>query len=379
MANLDIGTFRLDTANEPSFSQLTQGSEIEKDAAVQKIYDLAKTKNGMEQWNDFAIALGILGKKEVALGLFKDLIERFPDHDVLRYNLALSYVYCGMNAVGRYHLIQLSQSANEKSFRKFSRESLEKFESYLGITEADDRLKDLQISYFRKAILAAAPDSNIFLSLGRLLFDRMNKEMDDDCVLELIALLERGTKMYPRDSQLMEMLLATKLWYEPYKSHHSIADQLACISPSSPLLVEYLSRKKCDTIMHSRTSKIFRVLVEEYMSGQEEFKQYALKDLAAFVFLDPTNTAYRIMYALALACNKQYAAALKQVAKAEQEPHKDYVYFFNVSQIFHKCGDKQKALDYVEKAESFVETEQDRTDLDKVIALIKNDSEWKIA
>jgi tetratricopeptide (TPR) repeat protein len=242
----------------------------------------------------------------------------------------------------------------------------------MGTTEKDHHLKQLQIRCFLREIEVQEPDSKVFLTLGRLLLEQLWMEMDDKKVAELLALLEKGTAIYPDDIQILEMLLAGKVWFEPFKDHHDQADMLARLSPHSPLLSICADRKKNEAVMYSGISGSFGLLIEALISGDEELREYVLKDMAGFVVRDPTNTDYRIMYAIALAKAKDYAGALKQVDKAEQDPNKGYTYYFNVSQIFHICGNDEKALEYTENAKLYVETEEDRVDLDKVIDRITN-------
>ena len=224
------------------------GSASEREAAIAKLVDRAERSNGLDDWNAAGLGLHFAGDHHRAIEIFEALIARDPAADGPRLTLATCYSQIEGVELCRHHLRYLAEHASTEEMRKVGREQLEGYDAYLGLHGDERRLRLLLIQSLRGKVGNPGWEGSAQASLARLLmgedwaaslYDSLARNLikesqltgNENMAREAKAVLERGTKAYPEEPALLEMLVACYLRFGPEDELHDALATLKRLAP----------------------------------------------------------------------------------------------------------------------------------------------------
>lgn len=117
------------------------------------------------------------GRNDDAVRLFDMLVQSAPANDAYRLNLATCYSQNQQIALCGEQLLYVAEHGSTDENRKLGREQLQGYDSFLGNTEQDRKLADLQMRSLRHRIAQASKKTEDFKTLAQLLVERGNLDL----------------------------------------------------------------------------------------------------------------------------------------------------------------------------------------------------------
>jgi tetratricopeptide (TPR) repeat protein len=365
---------KADPTADELLRRIHQGSEAETNQALNELVGRAQNSQDPDEWNAAALGFHYAGLNDQATQIFNTLVQNYPDRDIYRLNLATSYAQTEQVELCRHHFQQLAQNGSSEQLRQLGIQQLEGYERFLGLTEDDERLRELQIKSLSKAIAGSEPARDDFIWLARILILRSKLESGGNWLEQAVSVLERGRKVFPDDKAIVELLVAAYLRHDPEGRLNETLIQLEKIDPNSAALELLASQNDEDTAkfsenIHGRVDSLIQIVVE---SNDTNGREAALQDLGKIVAMYPQNSQYRLTYAFALMILDRREAALQEAQRLSELDTDVHSFHFNLGQIFWICGDPPKGRHHLNIALSCAKTEQERQEVsDRIAALEK--------
>jgi tetratricopeptide (TPR) repeat protein len=357
-SNLDLSK-----AADRLMERVRTGEPSEQDAAISELAERAEKSNDKYDWNWVALALFETRRFDQAIAILDELIQAFPDEDVIRINLATAYSQVSQVGLCRLHLKYLAEHGGTEEVRKTGREQLEGYEQFIGLTEADTELRKLQIAALREATSIDGCPAEDFLRLAKLLQRAADLYPDGGWMDQSRATLEAGVAKYPQDVTLLEPLVAAYLSSDPEKRLDATLRCLETLAPDSRVfkVLAEVSREDTSGWGRDMSQRVHHLL--GLVAGDDPARREpALSDLRRIVEQYPQNTDYRVHYGFALMVigDREEAARQAKILDSVDEP--SHSFHFNLGQIFYYCGDRVKGRAHLELAAKYANDEQERRD-----------------
>jgi len=361
---LIVAQSRKDPDADLLLRRIQYGSDEERDQALLDLVERARRSSDPDDWNAAGIGFHHAGQHDQAARIFEALVQRYPQTDVYRLNLATSYSQTEQIELCQNHLRQLAEHGSTEQFRQLGREQLEGYERFVGFTEEDRKLRELQIRALRQAIQGPERSSEDFIALAKLLILRSKFEPEGDSLAEATLVVEQAQEAFPQEASVLEMLVACYLRRDVHNRLPGVLAQLEKISPDSAAL-ELLATQDDEKArafsqnIHNRSTELMRAA----SSGDTSVREAALQDLSKIVAMYPDNSDYRLQYAFALMGTGRTEAALHEAQRLAREPIDSHGFHFNLGQIFWICGDPVQGRHHLDLALHYAQDEQERQDV----------------
>jgi len=350
--------------------RLRVGSEIERENTLNDLFEHAKKSGNMEDWNRFAIALLTVGKLEEAVNIFEQLVQSHPEADTYRMNLAAAYRQVDQLEMCKYHLHYLSEHASTEEMRRLAREQMIEMERFLRKTEEETeeemRYRQLQINSLRERIAFGQANADDYQRLGQflILMQRAQRNNENFSLDETISTLEEGRKHFPDAVGILEYLVYCYLRQDPNARLEETLKKLEEVAPDSSMLrsvtnVDESTKQQYFQLMLRRAHE----LLNKTQSNDPELKKAAVQELGKMVAMFPSNSEYRLIYAIALGLVGQYTESLKQAELVANVTGEDYNAHFHLGQIFWMWGDPERGKQHLNLALQYATSEQERLDV----------------
>lgn len=345
--------------------RIQNGSEPEANQALSELVDRAKRSNDPDDWNAAGLGFNYAGLQDQATHIFDSLVKSYPEKDVYRLNLATSYSQTEQIELCRHHLRYLAAHGSNEEFQRIGREQLEGYERFLGLTEEDQRLRDLQIRSLRRAIGSPERTPDNFIALARLLILRSKLEPEGNWLAESTSVLEEGKEAFPKEPRILELLVAGYLRHDPNGRLPETLALLEKIAPDSTVVEMLATQNKEEANafsenIYQRANGLMQRAIE---SKDDHVREAAIQDLGNIVAMYPRNTGYRLLYAFSLMGIGRREAGLEQARHLAETPSESHSFHFNLGQIFWICGDPAQGQHHLGLALRYAENEQEMQDV----------------
>ena len=349
---------------EKLITRIKQGTAAERESAIEQLYALARKDNDLDTWNTVGVGLHFAGRNDEAVRLFDRLVQSAPANDAYRLNLATCYSQNEQIALCREQLLYVAEHGSTEENRKLAREQLQGYDSFLGNTEQDRKLADLQMRSLRQRITQTSKNAEDFKNLARLLVKRGRLDPAGDWLEQAVRVLEEGTAAFPKEVELLELLISCYLRHDPNNRLDSALKRLERIAPDSRAL-SILANQDEDEGRRFVENNQARAddLLQQVIQGDQTRRNAALQDLVGLVNMYGDNPFYRGNYAFALMVCGQPAAALQQAAILEKNPAATHSFHFNLGQVYWLCGDDKKGRQHLQLAYDYASNDQERQDV----------------
>jgi tetratricopeptide (TPR) repeat protein len=361
---------KVDSESDGLLRRVQQGSAVEVSQGLSELAGRAQRSNDPDAWNAAGLGFHYAGQYDQAMRIFDALVQSYPDHDVYRLNLATSYAQTEQFELCRHHLRRVAEHGSTEEFRRLGKEQLDGYERFLGLTEADQKLRDLQINSLRRAISDSERTPENFIALARLLLLCGKVEPGGDWLSQATAVLEQGREVFPREKEMLELLVTVYLRDDPQERLPEILSRLEKIAPNSAVLESLVVRDEEAAAfterMLQRANELMRRAIES--KDDNDIREAALHDLGRIVATYPQNSGYRLIYAFTLMGVERRDAALQEAQKLAGTPNDSHSFHFNLGQIFWICGDPIQGRRHLDLAARYAQNEQERQDVRDRIA-----------
>lgn len=345
-------------------SYIEQGTAAERESAIEQLIALARQDNNLDTWNTVGVGLHFAGRNDEAIQLFDRLVQAAPANDAYRLNLATCYSQNEQIALCREQLLYVAEHGSTEEHRKLGREQLQGYDSFLGNTEQDRKLADLQVRSLRRRISQSSKTAEDFNHLARLLIKRGRLDPTGDCLEQAVTVLEGGTAAFPKDVELLELLISCYLRHDPNQRLDPALKRLERMAPDSRALSILTNQDEEEGRQFVKNNQARADdLLRQVIQGDQTLRTAALQDLARLVNMYGDNPFYRGNYAFALMVCGQQAAALQQAAILENNPAATHSFHFNLGQVYWQCGDARKGRHHLQLAYDYAANDQERQDV----------------
>jgi tetratricopeptide (TPR) repeat protein len=361
---------KVDSESDGLLHRVRHGSGVDVSQGLSELVGRAQHSNDPDAWNAAGLGFHYAGQHDQATRIFDALVQNYPDHDVYRLNLATSYAQTEQFELCRYHLRRLAEYGTTEEFRRLGKEQLDGYERFLGLTEADQKLRDLQIKSLRRAISSPERTPENFIALAKLLLLRGKLESGGDWLSQATAVLEQGLEFFPGEKEILQLLVAAYLRDDPHERLPELLSQLEKSDPNSAVLESLVVRDEEAAAftekMFQRANELMRRAIES--KDDNDVREAALQDLGRIVANYPQNSDYRLIYAFTLMGVGRREAALQEAQKLTDMPDGSHNFHFNLGQIFWICGDPVQGRRHLDLALRYAQNEQERQDVRDRIA-----------
>jgi tetratricopeptide (TPR) repeat protein len=345
-------------------SRIQQGTPAERESAFEQLFALARQDNNLDTWNTVGVGLHFAGRNDEATQLFDRLVRAAPSNDAYRLNLATSYSQNEQIALCREQLLYVAEHGSTEENRKLAREQLQGYDSFLGNTEQDHKLADLQMRSLRQRIAQSSKTAEDFNNLGRLLVKRGRLDPTGDGLEQAVTVLEAGTAAFPKDVELLELLISCYLRHDPNQHLDLALKRLERMAPDSRVLSVLANQDEEEGRQFVKNNQARADdLLQQVIQGDQTRRTAALHDLAGLVNMYRDNPFYRGNYAFALMVSGQTAAALQQAEILEKNPAETHSFHFNLGQVYWLCGDARNGRQHLQLAYNYAANDQERQDV----------------
>src|SRR5258708_39812461 len=356
---------RNDPNDEKLFDRIRNGVQAEREASLAQLIERAQLSQQPDDVCAAALGMHWAGRNSEARNVFSALVERHPDNDLFRLNLAAMHSQLGEIDLCRHQLRHLQEHAQDERTRSEAREQLAGYERFLGIGKDDLKFKELQLRSLRSRVTRGEATPADYLSLGRKLIQASMVEGSRDPLDEAVRWMTEGSKAFRRDVALIEHLVLCYLRSGQERLAHEAAIRLEKIFPRSEVLA-LLKRqpgdqevKEWSESMQSRSHQ----LMLDVQNGDAAKQRAALAELARMVANAPSNPSYRLSYAFALLIVGDRAEGLKQAEALAAQRSDSHSFHFNLGQIFWGCGDSRRGREHLRLALEYAQSEEERQDV----------------
>jgi predicted Zn-dependent protease len=352
-----------ENADSAVFDLIQRGTPEEQGAAIEELISRAEQSGDKRDWNIAALGLQRARRFDEAISILDQLVRADPADDVYRLSLATNYSQVSQVALCRFHLQYLSDHGATDEMRKLGREQLDGYERFIGLTEEDSRLRELQ----QQALLEATGREDCtpedFVSLSRVLNRMAQAEPGKDWMKQSRTALEAGANRFPTDVKLLELLVAAYLTQDPEHRLDPTLRRLERLAPDSQVFDVLSHTYRQDTSywerdMSQRTDRLFK----EVTTGEPEISKSALGDLAHIVEQYPDNPWYRLTYAFALLSPGRHEEALRQARMLAAVDNPSHNFHFNLGQVFWISGDAVQGRRHLQLAAEYAKDDTERHD-----------------
>ena len=354
--------------------RIRKGSELERQQALAVLTARAQARGDPHDWNALGIGLHECGDHQRAADVFRMLVEHDPRADVFRLNLAMAFSQLEQIQLCRLELQHVAEHGSTEELRRVGRAQLEGYERFLGLTDEDRRLAELQLHALREVTEGSGASADDVAALARLLLRRERLEPTADGFAEAVEALEHGTERFPDHAPLLELLIACYLRSDPQKRLTAAIERLQRVDPHSEALrvmrnLGDESAREFSRALDAQASRLFSTALSP--DADEPTRGAALDELERLVSFYPEAHHRRLQYAFALAASGQRAEALEQAAQLAATPDDSHEFHFNLGQIFWLCDDDASGRHHLNEAFRFAANDQEREDVEERIAYLE--------
>lgn len=333
----------------------------EREEAIAELARKAQQTNDNNDWYAVAMALLELKRFDEAISILDSVLNESPQEDAMRITLATAYSQTGQTNLCRFHLRYLLEHGRTEEIREMAREQLTGYEQFLGVTDADLKLRTLQLAALREAISREGSPAEDFLHLARLLRHGETIGQIANGIEESRAVLEAGIRQHPQSVPLLEHLVPAYLQHDPQKRLDETLRSLERLAPDSQIFKVLADLSPGDTADWSQgMSERIDHLFKQVTSDDTTLREPALAEIRAIVQQYPQNTHYRLMYAFALMATGDQPEVTRQAHLLDEVASDSHSFHFNLGQVFYYCGDRVKGRAHLELAAQYAANEKER-------------------
>jgi hypothetical protein len=362
------------TKSDPEADRLLDrvrnGLNEERLRALDELVQYAQRAGQLDIWNTAGVGFHLAGQHGQATSIFEQLVQAAPDHDVYRLNLATSLSQTEQVERCRFQLRYVAEHGSTEQARRYAGEQLLGYEEFLGLSDRDRKLQDLQISSLRRALEQPGTPAESYVRLARMLYPR-SMFGDEKKLAEATTVLEKGQAAFPDETSILEPLILCYLHHDPEGRLPGVVSRLEQVAPHSPVLrlLEGVTDEKVRDFaaqMDQRMRSLFASVSDNDSSPAS--RQAALDDLCRIVSRYPDNPNYRVTYAFALLVLDRKEDALVQARILDPVAIESHSFHFNLGQIFWIGGDAERGRHHLNLALLYAKDDQERQDARERIA-----------
>jgi tetratricopeptide (TPR) repeat protein len=362
------------------------GSASQRENAIEELFGRARRSNEADDWNAAGLAFHFAGDHYRAIEIFEALIAHDPTADSSRLSLATCYSQVEAVEKCRHHLRYLCERASTQEMREIGRQQLEGYEDFLGEQDEERRSRRQLIQALRRKVGDPNWENSAEAALCRLLmpddwevgaYDSLARGLiqesllcgDEGLAREALAVLERGTKAYPENVSLLEMLVTCLLRFGPEDRLNTAVNTLRRLAPDSKVLrvVDSNDAESSRKFMEEMDERVVRL--QQTATGQDpELRASALSELRRIVSSFPNHRGYREKYAFALLGAGEKPVALEQAKRLALDVPTNHPAHFNLGQIFWHAGDPERGRHHLELSLRYARSDEDRRDVREAVA-----------
>jgi tetratricopeptide (TPR) repeat protein len=345
---------------------------IERDNAIQELITMAKRSNEPTDWNLVGLGMFDCGRTDQAIKLFAELVDIYPGDDIFRFNLATCYSQHEEIEMCRYHLQQIVEKGNNPDNKTYARELLDN-DRFLGRSEDDAQLRQLQMKSLRKKIIVPDRRQEDFVALAKLLLLEFRMKNNEELLQEAVTVLEHANSLYPGHTEILGHLVLVYLHNGSQQKLDDAIRQLEQAAPDSPLLAKLSNID--DKTANDFSKKIYEqagYLFQLVINNEGDIRERALKDLRRLVTVYPQNLHNRLYFAFALAVAGNTNDSLREANNLSVNPIPSHSFHFNLGQVFYICGDKERGRQHLDIALELAETNEEKKDVKERIEDLEN-------
>jgi tetratricopeptide (TPR) repeat protein len=363
-----------------------KGSASQREAAIAELVERAQASNEVDDWNAAGVGFHFAGDHDRAIEIFEALIAHDPAADSSRLTLATCYSQIEGVEQCRHHLRYLAEHASTEEMRNVGREELQGYETFLGLNGEERGLRRQLVQALRGKVGDPGWEGSLQASLARLMmgeewevsaYDSLARNLmkesmlvgDEGLAREALTVLERGTKAYPEEPALLEMLVACYLHSASEEKLDEALNTLKRLAPDSEVfrMLESTHDDSAREFAERMSQRIDR-LVRTTNGKDLELRTAALADLRQIVARFPKNRRYRARYAFALMGAGEKEGALEQAERLADDAPPDHPTHFNLGQVFWHSGDPKRGRHHLELSLHYAESDDERRDVHQVVA-----------
>jgi tetratricopeptide (TPR) repeat protein len=320
--------------------------------------------------NLYGVGLGVLGRTEDAIGVFRSTLAAHPRFYMARFNLARCYLEVGQRQLALHQLQMASEHAQGAKEQRVIRQVLQ------GFTAWDKKQAD-QGTYLRlrSAMLGERLDRGIAepgdaRRLGAAMMQLHADHENESSLDEMVAVLERARAEDPSDVVALEMLARALLASGAGERFAQIVSELEAVASHSPFLADIRTRLQTDQ-PRTEESRFQRLAQDAVGEGPEA--DAAMEDLRALARASPRDLNLRSILMVAAMGRGELAEALDlaDALIAESDTH---IGHFNVAQVYWASGDRERTLHHVTRAFQLAANEDEQQDVHSLIAFLRERS-----
>ena len=320
--------------------------------------------------NLYGVGLGVLGRSEEAIGVFRSTLAAHPRFYMARFNLARCYLEAGQRQRALQELQIASEYAEGAKEQRLIRQVLQ------GLTEQDTEHAE-QEAYLRlrSAMLRERLDRGIAepgdaRRLGAALMELFTDHGGASSPDEMVAVLERARAEDRSDSVALELLARALLASDAHERFAQIVTELEAVAPHSPFLASIRTRLR--TEQPQPEGARFQRLAQDAV-GEGPEADAAMEDLRALARAWPRDLNLRSVLMVAAMARGELAEALDlaDALIAESDTH---IAHFNVAQVYWANGDRERTLHHVTRAFELAANEDEQQDVLSLIAFLRERS-----
>jgi tetratricopeptide (TPR) repeat protein len=320
--------------------------------------------------NLYGVGLGVLGRTEEAIGVFRSTLAAHPRFYMARFNLARCYLAAGQRQLALQELQIASEHAEEAEEQRLIRQVLQ------GLTARDEEHAE-QGAYLRlrSAMLRERLDRGIAEAgdarrLGAALMELSADYEGESSQDEMVAVLERARAEDASDAVALELLARALLASDAHERFAQIVSELEAVAPHSPFLAGI--RTRLQTEQPRPEGARFQRLAQDAV-GEGPEADAAMEDLRALARASPRDLNLRSTLMVAAMGRGELAEALDlaDALIAESDTH---IAHFNVAQVYWASGDRERTLHHVSRAFELAANEGEQQDVLALIAFLRERS-----
>jgi tetratricopeptide (TPR) repeat protein len=361
--------FRWMVGEDPAYRQAVSDLAVApKGKAAELLALLARGAQGDPvAGNLYGVGLGVLGRGEEAIGVFRSTLAAHPRFYTARFNLARCYLDGGQRRRALQELQTASEHAEGTTDQRRIRQVLQ------GLTRHDAEHAQrgaylrLRSAMLRERLGRGAAEPGDARRLGAALMELYADHQDESSLEEMVTVLERARVEDRSDSAALELLARALLASYAQERFAQVVTELEEVAPHSPFLAGIRTRLR--TEQPQPDGALFQRLAQDAIGGGPE-ADAAMADLRALARAWPRDLNLRSALMVAAMTRGDLAEALDLAGAliAESDTHTAH---FNVAQVYWANGDPERTLQHVARASELAANQDERQDVLNLITFLQ--------
>lgn len=335
---------------------------------------------GPSELHLLAVGLALAKRFNEAIPVYQAAIEAAPDRPEFRLNLAAAYMKTGQVELAGAGLdtamaaaasgqVRMAGRTRDQVRAAFQRRR-DQLDAWIAWRDKEHQLVRLRVRMLRERV--AADDATVTdrVRLANDLLALRSFPGAEETLDEAGGILEAAQEVEPQNAEVLERLVFVYALTRDGRLN-DVLRQLEVVAPNSAVLAAFArSRKAADRESKARREKaesLFQVAITRLRTPEADA---ALAALRQFVRRAPRSRYFRGMLLFGEYLNGNLAQAVALAEALEAEPGLSHEEHFNIGQVFWH-HDEERGRAHLAAAYDKAATEQERRDVDEVIAMLE--------